>query len=296
VLESLRLKLRRGELGTLPFVIQNLLVVLADPNSSARDLGRVISTDMALSASVLRMANSAYYGLSQKVSDVNNAITLLGFSALRELVMSVTSYDLIFRSGSVTFDRQELWNHSLNVACTSRVLARRHRNVASEVVFAAGILHEVGYTLLDQHAHSLFVTMVSTSKQLDQSITTVERQLVGVGHAEVGMWAAEAWNLPPVLQAAIRFHHEPFKAGDHVLPAAIVAMADLLCDDMFVLPQDQQMLRIAVTDFLGLSDSDLLDIRCQASIELSQTSQFLSLQGRDNTDEAGASRAPAAGN
>ncbi|MBM3465510.1 MAG: HDOD domain-containing protein, partial [Armatimonadetes bacterium] len=256
VLESLRLKLRRGELATLPFVMQSLLSALSDPHSSAKQLGRVIETDQALSASVLRLANSAYYGLSQQVSDMQQAVTLVGYSALRELVMSITSYDLIFRSGSVTYDRQELWSHSLQVACGSRVLARRFPKVPQEVVFVAGILHDVGMTLMDQHAHSLFVTIVSTAKQMNQSQYAVEKNLVGVTHAEVGQWAAEAWNLPPVLQSAIRYHHDPQNAGPHRLAASIVAMADALCHDPYTLDTDEVALMRQVGDFLGLPEPD----------------------------------------
>lgn len=284
MLEQLRLKLRRGELGTLPFVMQSLLTALSDPNASAKKLGRVIMADQALAASVLRVANSAYYGLSQQVSDIGQAVTLIGFGALRELVMSITSYDLIFRHGAVTFDRQALWNHSISVACCSRVMARRYRNIPAEVVFVAGILHEIGYTLMDQHAHSLFVTIVSTARQLKQSIHQVERTLVGVTHAEVGQWAAEAWNLPPVLQNAIRYHHEPFQAPpEHQPSAAIVSMADLLCKDLYVAEKDRIEQTRILSDYMKLKDSDLEGIRQETLFEVTNVSQFLGIQERDNS-------------
>ncbi|NDD28119.1 MAG: HDOD domain-containing protein [Proteobacteria bacterium] len=274
-LESLRLKLRAGELGTLPFVIQNLLQMLSNPNSSAKQLGQVVAADQALSAAVLRLANSAYYGFSQKVSDVRQAVTLVGYGSLRELVMSITSYDLIFKHGGMVFDRQELWNHGLAVACTARVLARRTRLIPGEVVFVAGILHEVGFTLIDQHAHNLFVKIVTHARKLGQSMVTIERDLVGVTHAEVGMWAAQAWNLPPVLQSAIRYHHEPFKAGEHVLPAAIVAAADLLCRDPYTIEREQvEQLRV-LSDYLKLTRNDQVAVMQAAQDEVKNVSSFL---------------------
>lgn len=274
-LESLRLKLRAGELGTLPFVIQNLLQMLSDPNSSAKHLGQVVAADQALSAAVLRLANSAYYGFSQKVSDVKQAVALVGYGSLRELVMSITSYDLIFKHGGMVFDRQELWNHGLSVACTARVLARRTRQIPGEVVFVAGILHEVGFTLIDQHARNLFVKIVSTARKLGQSIATVERDLMGATHADVGMWAAQAWNLPPVLQSAIRFHHEPFKAGEHVLPAAIVAMADLLCRDPYTIEREQVELLRALASYLKLTAADQAQVMQAAQDEIKHVGSFL---------------------
>lgn len=274
-LESLRLKLRAGELGTLPFVIQNLLQMLSNPNSSAKHLGQVVAADQALSAAVLRLANSAYYGFSQKVSDVKQAVTLVGYGSLRELVMSITSYDLIFKHGGMVFDRQELWNHGLSVACAARVLARRTRLIPGEVVFVAGILHEIGFTLIDQHAHNLFVKIVSHARKLGQSIVTVERDLMGVTHADVGMWAAQAWNLPPVLQSAIRYHHDPFKAGEHVVPAAIVAMADLLCRDPYTIEREQVEQMRALSDYLRLTKHDQTQVLAATHDEIKTVSSFL---------------------
>jgi len=284
MLEALREKLRQGDLGTLPFVVQNLLAVLTDPRASSRDLKRVIETDQALSVKVLRLANSAYYGFSQKISDLQLAVTLIGFNPLRRMVMSTTSYDIFFRHGGMTFDRQTLWSHCLKVACCSRVLARKHRSVSGEIMFVGGILHEVGYTLLDQHAHPLFVELLATAGTEGRSLVEVERSLLGISHAEVGEWAAEAWNLPPILRAAIRYHHEPLQAGDFILPASIVGMADVLCHDIYTTEEEDLARLNSLAEFLRLRSSDFKNILRDTAVEVNRVNAFMGLGGEEEKD------------
>jgi HD-like signal output (HDOD) protein len=96
-------------------------------------------------------------------------------------------------------------------------------------MFMAGLLHELGLVVLDQYAHGVFVEMLAAVAGPGQKIEAVERAFIGTSHAEIGYWVAEAWHLPEMLGAAIRWHHQPFSAGEHVLAAAIVAAADILC-------------------------------------------------------------------
>ena len=279
MLQTLRQKLQAGgDLGTLPFVVQNLLSLMADPTASARDLKRVIQADQALVARVLKLANSAYYGFAHKISDVGQAVTLIGFGALRRMVMSITAFDMFFRSGNEVYDRNTLWYHSLSTACCARLLASRLGAASSEEMFAAGLLHDVGLALLDQHVHACFVSLMRTAREQGRSLIDVERSALGVTHEEVGMWAANAWNLPPVLSFAIRNHHSPFEAGPYIVPATVVGLADMLCDDPFMTIDDKDRLIPPLATYLRLSAADQEKVMRETAEEVGRVTEFLNLQ------------------
>ncbi len=225
--DYLKRKLRQGDLGTLPHVLCDLLRVLDAPQSGARDLERIISGDPAISARILRLANSAMYGLPRKISDLTHAIALIGSTALRRTILSTTAFDAYFQRGTVIYHRTDLWKQSLRSACLARSLALRQRKAPAESLFIAGLLHHLGYVVLDQFAHHIFTELLEVARGRG-NIINLERTYLGTTHAEIGFWVAEVWHLPPVLAQAIRWHHEPFKAGEFMLAAQIVAAADIL--------------------------------------------------------------------
>lgn len=257
-------------LPTLPVVASRLLQMLDDPNVSCGTFSKALSEDQALTARILKLANSAYYGFPRSIGTVNLAVVVLGFDTVKDLVLSVAVMDLFRSSRDGRFDIPTFWEHSLRVAAASRRLARLLRWRAVGESFTAGILHDVGKIVMYQYQPLEFDEMVR--RVLEDGVPPLDAELdvLGATHTDVGAWLAEKWNLPEGLVEAVRFHHAPAGASqEHAASAALLHLADYLSRRIGfgngfgpeVRPElHPDALRILVTEGLIVAESDLADL------------------------------------
>ena len=217
-------------LPTLPTVITQMIGLIDNPQTSARDVSRLIATDQALTAKILKLANSAFYGFPREISTVNHAVVVLGFETVRSLGLSVSVLER-FAGGSSSspFDRQKFWEHSIACGVAARLLAGKLRYRVHGEAFAAGILHDIGKLVLSQYFTDEFIEIMELMRAQDLYIGRAEELILGVNHAEVGGWLAERWNLPNQLVDTIAFHHTPGRLQRGVELPALVHLADFLC-------------------------------------------------------------------
>lgn len=222
--ESLKQKIhsRLSDLDTMPFVYRKLLSLLNSPFVSARDLGKVISTDQSLSIRVLRMVNSAYYGVTQRVMSVTQAVSMLGLNVVRSLCFCLASYDSFF--AGTGNDQAMHWKRAMGTGLVAKNLAKLARQGCPEELFVAGMLHDVGYSVLRKYAPREHGMLMAKLAEAEDPLEA-ERQFLGTDHAEIGATTCEAWKLPEMLIECVRYHHSPNKAGKHEKPAALVALA-----------------------------------------------------------------------
>jgi len=198
-----------AQLSTLPHIAARVVDLVDNPKTSAATVGRVISTDQVLAARILKLANSAYYGFPREISTLNLAIVVLGFNALRDLVMSISVIDQFTVDDEGTFEANQFWRHALVVGMGARLLSRyKGYSVAGEV-FVAGLLHDIGYLVMYQQFPELFREVYYQAKTGGVPFYQAEQQKLEFTHADLGAWLAEAWNLPDKLVDAIRYHHHP---------------------------------------------------------------------------------------
>lgn len=219
---KIRSKVR--DLDTMPFVFRKLLRVLERPYPSARELGQVIASDQWLSVRVLRMVNSAACGVRTQVLSVSQAVNLLGINVVRSLTFCLASYDSLLSRGEEEKTRE--WRHGLKVAILTKGLAEHLAIPGADELFVAGMLHDVGKSVLSKHCPREYRLLEYPA---GENILDAERRQLGATHAEVGYWAVQAWRLPEGLQACVRHHHEPWLAGPHERAAKLVHLADMLC-------------------------------------------------------------------
>ncbi|MFH1068811.1 MAG: HDOD domain-containing protein [Candidatus Glassbacteria bacterium] len=218
-------------LPTLPTVVAKMVELIDDPKSSARSLSRLIKTDQVLTARMLRLSNSAYYGFPNPITSINLAIVVLGFDTIKNLGLSVSVISRLARATSdeELLDYTRFWEHSVAVAVASRMLARLHgfRALESEA-FVAGLIHDIGKVILSQYQTANYSRCLHLVAEKEILLARAEEEVFGVTHAEVGAWLAHRWNLPPTLTEAIRLHHLPLTARVNPLLTAIVHFADIL--------------------------------------------------------------------
>jgi len=245
-----------GSLPTLPTVLVQVTDLLNNPKSSALQLSRVILKDSALTARLLRLVNSPYYGFPRRIATVTEALSILGSFQVRNLLLMVTVVDLLSGEETPDFSPMKLWEHSVEVAVAAGLLARQVCPQDREELFVAGLLHDVGMLVEFQFLREGFLQALSRSRSEDIPIRVAEQQILGFGHDQVGRLVVEHWKLPIRLTEAIACHHRPDLALAAKREAAITHVADILCHalgsggDEAVPPLDQeawQRLRLPVT-------------------------------------------------
>jgi len=213
---------------TLPTVVARILAATQDSKTSAEDINRIILSDQALTAKLLKLVNSAYYGFPRRVGTVTEAVVILGFGTIRNMAVTASVFQEFGKKGSGKFPRADFWRHCLGVGVISRVLARRMEMPNREDVFVAGLLHDLGKVVLDQHCHDEFLDALDMVESTQRTLYEAEQEVFGVTHAEVGRWLAEHWNMPEFLCAAIGLHHRPGEAPERFPVVALVHVADVL--------------------------------------------------------------------
>lgn len=219
------------KLPTLSGVSMKIVEVANNPKSAADDLSRIIMSDQSLSAKVLRLVNSAYYGVRNKVGSVKQAIVILGFNTIKSLALSTAIMDKFSTTGTIDgFSRGEFWKHSLGVAITNKILARRivKSRDAEENYFMAGLLHDIGKVVLDQYFNDDFRNVLAHMNMTGLSFYKAEMEINGLTHAEIGGMLAGHWQMPEELVAPIRFHHTPENHSEHGAMIAATHFADIL--------------------------------------------------------------------
>ena len=222
--------LKIGDLATLPVVAYNVMQLTQNPKASAMDVGKAISMDPALTSKVLKIANSSFYGFPQKISTVNNAIVILGFSNIRNIVLSAGIIDSFKdKKNSDIFDRTKFWKHSLACGITSKIIASTVGLKNSEEAFIWGLLHDFGKIVMDTYIHEEYREVVCNAKNKEMLIVDAEQKYLGFNHTAVGSLVAAKWNMPPALIKVIRYHHNPILDYNSLRISSIVHLADIFC-------------------------------------------------------------------
>ncbi len=221
-----------GQIPTLPSVVTKTMEVINSPNSSAEDAARFIEKDVALTSKVLRLANSAFYGIPRTISSATSAIVILGFNTIRSLVLSASVLKLFpAKAGTVEFDRKAFWQHSMMTAIATRMLAKRYQRnklVDLEMAFSAGLLHDVGKIILEQFAHEDYMPALTLARKENIPLLDAEKRVLGLTHADVSGMLIERWDMPNELRMPVLHHHSPSEAADFADLAALVHYANHL--------------------------------------------------------------------
>ncbi|MEK7280066.1 MAG: HDOD domain-containing protein [Nitrospirota bacterium] len=222
--------LKSLDLPVVPVVANKVLSAAADPESTARLLGLVISRDQALASRVLRIANSAFYGVNRQINTISEAVTIIGFDGIKNLALALSMRGIYKSFGLL---EQLLWDHSAGVAIAAQLAASHVHLKQKEEVFISGLLHDVGKIVLLNQEREKYTRVVQLVYNEDYSFSRAEEEIFGFDHAIVGSMVIKKWNFPDFLVSIARYHNDilSYKDGDSniSLMLALVNFADLLC-------------------------------------------------------------------
>jgi HD-like signal output (HDOD) protein len=218
------------EISTLPHIALRIVEVANDENSGAADLKAVLESDPPLSARVLRCVNSAACGLRTRVTNLQMAIAYLGCKQIRNLAITASVSDLFRKNEPIgTYRRTDLWRHFVAVGIGARLVAMRLRLANFEDAFLAGLLHDLGIILEDQHAHEQFKAVI-LGLDPNRTLIEIEREHLGFDHTLVGDRLGARWNMPESVRAAMRHHHSSaaYRGGETAV-LHCVEVANMIC-------------------------------------------------------------------
>ena len=197
-------------ISTLPEITSKIIAIVDDPNSGVRDLHTVISSDPALSSRVLKVVNSAFYGLPRQIASMNRAVSLLGRKAIKNIAIT-GSVAQLFRGQShgKHFKPNLLWEESLATANAARAIADVCRPGISDEAFLAGLIHDIGILVEYQYDPVQFAKAFDLSVESGRDLRICEREIFGADHEDFGKALCESWKFPASLVWVANHHHEP---------------------------------------------------------------------------------------
>ncbi len=219
-----KIMMKVNELPVFSQITSRIIEIINDPKTTTDQICDVIGQDQVIVTKALKIVNSAYYGLPRKIATIKEAVTMLGTDTLRTLVIGASVYTTLEHlSGGKKQVVESMWRHAAACAAASRIIALRIGIHDQEHAFVAGLLHDIGKSLL------LFVKPkeyynVITSTESGFNLIETEQELLGLTHTQVGKIAAEKWNLPPLLVSVIGDHHDDNQQDSQLL--TVVRIAD----------------------------------------------------------------------
>ncbi len=264
-----------GDIPSLPMVATKVLTMVKDENLSLDDLEKTIEKDQAFSARVLKMANSSFYGRNRSVDSISGAILLIGFKTMFSLVMATAMKDVHRRFGLF---EQKLWEHSLGVSMAASMLARETRVVSHDEALMAGLIHDIGKTVLNNNIADRYAMVVENVYQGAGQFFEIEDALLGFNHCNVGGFIARKWKLPKNIEKVIEFHHSP------IFPDHADAVFEPLCQIVTVANAMVNGLGIGIAgsytgevnlDGIGLTTDRFAKIRDKFSTDFEEQLQSL---------------------
>jgi len=215
-------------LTSLPSIYTRLENTLKDPEHTRDDIANVVSMDPALCARILRIINSSYYALPKTVQNINIAVNLIGEYDFCNMVLVSSVTNSVAALVDDGIDMSVFWRHSIRCGITAKLLAKLHSVLDSDLLFIAGLLHDLGQLIIYKNEPELSVTVAWHVINEHKERYRVEQTLLGFDHAITGAILAENWGLPVKLKEIIEYHHQPERSAHYKTETTLTGLADQL--------------------------------------------------------------------
>lgn len=262
--DSLRLHVEQiTNLPSLPAIAHEIIALADDDLISINKLEMIIGNDPAISAKVMSVGNSAFYGFHTPAKTLRNAIMRIGFNSVKNIALGISIMTVLNNENHQgTPDYERIFNHSVAVGFIARLLSRRFKcNIADEIV-VSGILHDIGLLILSRYFPERYMDVMNAFKK-SKLLTDAEKEVFDFTHSEIGSWLAGKWSLPDTVSDTILYHHNPSQAGKNLVHIATVHVADYIVDSHII----RSTARDYISHFdpsslglLGMSENDLNDV------------------------------------
>lgn len=269
------------EIKSFPQFVVETMRKLNDPTSNAADVAASLSRDEGLVLRTLKLANSAAYGMSRNISDLSEAIALLGYKNISNIVLAATVYSVMDKGlHGYALDRGELWRHSLTAAYAARYIAQATKKVPPEEAYVGGLLHDIGKVVLNDYVHFGYGLIVKEVEEKRIPFSDAEVKIIGFDHSTVGSLLVERWNLPKGYYHSTLLHHKPNELESEYAEfqplVDVVSVANSIClmmgigigaDGLQNYMYPEPLERLGINNFEKLM-SELVDFASEAAQEM----------------------------
>jgi putative nucleotidyltransferase with HDIG domain len=273
-------------LPTPPIVFHQIQKVINDPKVSAGQIAKILQEDPAMSVKVLKLTNSAFYGLQREIESVKQAVVIVGLEAIKNLVLSASVLDM-FKGKDIDQEFQDkFWRHSLAVGFCARLLARMGKSrgmLDPDAAFSGGLLHDIGKVILCCFLPKEYAR-VKEERGSDRASDTyqIEERVLGYNHAQIGGILAEQWKLPKRLYEAVAYHHSPLSAEGGDVIAHVIHVSNFVAKKTFYDQFEQYLvgsIEPGVLDVLQLTEDDMEKLAEALRQEYLKAETFMQMAG-----------------
>ena len=250
-------------LPTLPAIAQEVLNLLNDNKLSIERLEVIIERDPAISAKILSVANSAFFGFQVSSDALGSAMMRIGFNNVKNIALAISLMTILDdgKRGRA-FDYKKIFNHSVSVGFTARLLCKNLKLKMNDDCLMIGMLHDLGYLVLNRYFPEKYEEVLFEFEK-GLPLLDAEKKVLDFTHADMGMWLAEGWKLPDIVQDVNHFHHTPSLANRNQKHVAAVHIADYLTSKNIISPIEKDPgypLDPSALKILGISENDLKEM------------------------------------
>ena len=255
---------KTDNIPTLPRVLSKISEEIDNDNFSIKNIGELMSHDVSLSARILRIVNSPFYGFPQRIYSINHAIVLLGSNVLKSIIISTS----VFTAMKETM--AGLSEHSLFCAFTAKhittafnilkkneIREKKINSIDPDMMFSAGLLHDIGKIIIAATFKEDFKKIIEIAEKSNRSLTDIEHDILNISHDQLGYMLIKEWNLPPSIYIPIKYHHNVNLADDFKTEAAILNLADFLTRALGIGYSGSAYLETINKDALRILDVDM---------------------------------------
>ena len=272
-------------LPTPPIVFEQIQKVLNEPDTSVGDVGKILSEDPAMSVKVLKLTNSAFYGLQREVDSVKHAVMIIGLEAVKNLVLSASVLNMFKADQSNKDYHETFWRHSLSTAFASRIIAQRFQGgkvFNPDPSFSVGLLHDIGKMVVCCFLPDEFKSIQDkANNDPDTNEFEAENEILGFSHCLIGKELTAQWKLPVRMADAIGYHHNPKEPNDSQDFAYLLCLADYVAHVSTLDENQSKNPKPAegVMEFFGIDDSDIEDLKTNLMEEYAKADTFMRIAG-----------------
>lgn len=282
--ETLAAVLSSDDLPTLPTVASEIITLTAREDTTLSDIAELVSKDIALSAKILKVSNSAFYSFAQQISSINQAVSILGINAVRSLVLSFSFLTMKGDKKKIQFDFDKFWKDSLAGAVASKLILERVKGADTEEIFICGLLQNLGELILAMTYPDEYGEVLTKISKGQYDALTAEEDTFGTTHPIIGYEVGKNWGFPEVLLLPILYHHDPlqYTGGDKKIETTCKAsyLSDLLISILYSdKPQEfHKRFRKEAKNLLGLTNEDLEHILSEVHTQVDQAGEYFGLR------------------
>jgi len=251
------------KLPTIPAIAHEILNIIGDDTVSVNKIESIVENDPAISAKILSVANSAFFGIRQAIKTLDYAIMRIGFNNVKNIALGISLMTVFDEGeGPRVFDYQRIYNHSVSVGFIAKRLSDELKLGTSDEIFLNGILHDVGFLVLSRYFDDNYKDVLN-SMNSGQTLLEAEKKVLGFDHADIGAWLAYQWRLPNSIVDTIQYHHSPSLAKRSIKHVSVTHVADYISTKNILSPVETDPgypLDAAALEVLGISEDDLNDI------------------------------------